>query len=71
MNLPQLLITHKAAIFTGAGWAVHALSMHFPYLRDNGGIVGLANTILFGKKMDFTNPPTTSSVAPSSVLQPK
>ena len=41
MNLPQLLITHKAAIFTGAGWAVHALSMHFPYLRDNGGIVGL------------------------------
>ena len=71
MNIPQLFTEHKAALFTGGGWAVHALSMHFPYLRDNGGIVGLTNTILFGRKSDFTNPPPPISVAPTMSTPPK
>ena len=75
MQIAQLLIDHKEAIVTGAGWAAHAITMHFPYLRDNGGAIGLVNTLLFGKKTaqpkeityEKTNPATPVPVPTTPV----
>lgn len=64
MQLAQLLIDHKEAIVTGSGWAAHAITMHFPYLRDNGGAIGLVKTLLFGKKAAQPNQDKNEKTTP-------
>jgi len=44
---------HKEAIIVAAGWATHVfwpnLKQAYPYLRDNGGVVGLVKNVFVGK----------------------
>lgn len=63
MNLPDFIQEHRSLIAASGMAAVHfahlawpRLVAVFPYCRDNGGAVGLARQLLFGRQAAASQP---------------
>ena len=61
-DLYAWITDHKAALALGAGWFLH---MGYPYIRDNGGIVGIVKVFISGKPQPISAPTAATAAQPT------